>query len=192
MPAIRQLIAEGININVTLLFAQSAYEAVAEAFLAGLEERLGNGQSVAGIASVASFFVSRIDTQIDKEIDRRVKAADSQTEKLKALRGKNVKRSHGLDASMEQLEAETEEFRAAAAAFIDGLISHYVLDGGRLVVAHAGLIERNSQALAGTLCVGPQLGFAQSVCKRGLLAAARTDLPMGALGQKDEIGPEQC
>jgi protein phosphatase len=61
---------------------------------------------------------------------------------LKALRGKNVKRSHGLDASMEQLEAETEEFRARVDRFIDGLISHYVLDGGRLVVAHAGLIER--------------------------------------------------
>ena len=61
---------------------------------------------------------------------------------LRALRGKNVKRSHGLDASMEQLEAETEEFRAGVTTFIDGLISHYVLDGGRLVVAHAGLIER--------------------------------------------------
>jgi len=61
---------------------------------------------------------------------------------LKALRGKNVKRSHGLDASMEQLEAETEEFRAEVAEFIDGLISHYVIDGGRLVVAHAGLVER--------------------------------------------------
>ncbi len=61
---------------------------------------------------------------------------------LRALRGKNVKRSHGLDASMEQLEAETEEFRARTDRFIDGLISHYVLDGGRLVVAHAGLIER--------------------------------------------------
>ena len=61
---------------------------------------------------------------------------------LKALRGKNVTRSHGLDVSMEQLAGETEEFRAWAARFIDGLISHYVLDGGRLVVAHAGLIER--------------------------------------------------
>jgi protein phosphatase len=61
---------------------------------------------------------------------------------LKALRGKNVKRSHGLDASMEQLEAETEEFRARVETFIDGLISHYVFDDGRLVVAHAGLIER--------------------------------------------------
>jgi protein phosphatase len=61
---------------------------------------------------------------------------------LKALRGKNVKRSHGLDASMEQLDAEPEAFRAQVDRFIDGLISHYVLDGGRLVVAHAGLVER--------------------------------------------------
>ncbi|HEY6310964.1 MAG TPA: polynucleotide kinase-phosphatase [Streptosporangiaceae bacterium] len=61
---------------------------------------------------------------------------------LKALRGKNVQRSHGLDASLEQLDRETDDFRAQAESFIDGLISHYVLDGGRLVVAHAGLIER--------------------------------------------------
>jgi len=69
-------------------------------------------------------------------------AGNHEAKLLKALRGKNVKRSHGLDASMEQLEQETAEFRAQVAAFIDGLISHYVLDGGRLVVAHAGLIER--------------------------------------------------
>ena len=69
-------------------------------------------------------------------------AGNHEVKLLKALRGKNVKRSHGLDASMEQLEGETEEFRAHVDRFIDGLISHYVLDGGRLVVAHAGLIER--------------------------------------------------
>jgi protein phosphatase len=69
-------------------------------------------------------------------------AGNHEAKLLKALRGKNVKRSHGLDASMEQLDGQTEEFRAATARFIDGLISHYVLDGGRLVVAHAGLIER--------------------------------------------------
>ena len=68
-------------------------------------------------------------------------AGNHEVKLLKALRGKNVKRSHGLDASMEQLEAETPEFRAAAERFIDGLISHYVFDGGNLVVAHAGLIE---------------------------------------------------
>ena len=69
-------------------------------------------------------------------------AGNHEVKLLKALRGKNVKRSHGLDASMEQLELETPEFRAEAERFIDGLIGHYVLDGGRLVVAHAGLIER--------------------------------------------------
>jgi protein phosphatase len=69
-------------------------------------------------------------------------AGNHEVKLLKALRGRNVRRSHGLDASMEQLEAETDEFRARVDRFIDGLISHYVLDGGRLVVAHAGLIER--------------------------------------------------
>jgi protein phosphatase len=61
---------------------------------------------------------------------------------LRALRGKNVQRTHGLAESMDQLSAEPEEFRAQVEEFIDGLISHYVLDAGRLVVAHAGLIER--------------------------------------------------
>ncbi len=69
-------------------------------------------------------------------------AGNHEVKLLKALRGKNVKRSHGLDASMEQLDREPEEFRAQVERFIDGLIGHYVLDGGRLVVAHAGLIER--------------------------------------------------
>lgn len=67
--AIRTLISEGININVTLLFAVKAYDAVAESFVAGLEDRKKKGESVADIASVASFFVSRIDSEIDKKID---------------------------------------------------------------------------------------------------------------------------
>ena len=82
VPAIRTLISEGININVTLLFAQSAYEAVAEAFIAGLEDRVGKGGSIEGLSSVASFFVSRIDVAIDKKID-----AQSDPE-VKELRGK--------------------------------------------------------------------------------------------------------
>jgi protein phosphatase len=69
-------------------------------------------------------------------------AGNHEAKLLKALRGKNVKRSHGLDASMEQLDLETPEFRAAVDTFIDGLISHYVFDQGNLVVAHAGLVER--------------------------------------------------
>ncbi|HVT71048.1 MAG TPA: polynucleotide kinase-phosphatase [Trebonia sp.] len=61
---------------------------------------------------------------------------------LRALRGRNVRVSHGLEETLGQLAAEPEEFRAAVAAFLDGLTSHYVLDEGRLVVAHAGLTER--------------------------------------------------
>jgi protein phosphatase len=60
----------------------------------------------------------------------------------KALQGRNVRLNHGLPETMAQLAGEPEEFRAEVARFVDGLISHYVLDGGRLVVSHAGLIER--------------------------------------------------
>ena len=84
-PAIRTLIGDGLNINVTLLFAQSAYEAVAEAFIAGLEDRLAAGHPIAGISSVASFFVSRIDAVMDKAIDARVAKGETA---LGALRGK--------------------------------------------------------------------------------------------------------
>src|ERR1700719_3106956 len=78
IPAIRQLLEDGLNINITLLFAQSAYERVAEAFLAALEARAAKGLDVSHIASVASFFVSRIDSLIDGKIDEKLKtAADS-------------------------------------------------------------------------------------------------------------------
>ncbi len=74
LPAIRQLLEEGININITLLFAQSVYEEVAEAFLAALEARVKKGQDISHVASVASFFVSRIDSLIDGQIDTKLKA----------------------------------------------------------------------------------------------------------------------
>jgi len=75
VPAIRQLLEDGLNINITLLFAQSAYEKVAEAFVAALEARAAKGQPINQIASVASFFVSRIDTLIDSKIDALLKTA---------------------------------------------------------------------------------------------------------------------
>lgn len=65
LPAIEQLIADGINVNVTLLFSVERYQAVADAYLRGLEQRQAKGQSVAKIASVASFFISRVDSAID-------------------------------------------------------------------------------------------------------------------------------
>lgn len=88
IPAVARKIADGVNVNVTLLFSLDMYKAVVEAWLSGLEERLGNGGSVAGIASVASFFVSRVDGKVDAEIDRRVKAGDRDAAALTALRGK--------------------------------------------------------------------------------------------------------
>src|SRR3954447_16842291 len=68
VPAIEQMIYEGLNINVTLLFAVAAYERVAEAFIRGLERRLAEGRSVV-VQSVASFFVSRVDTEVDKRLE---------------------------------------------------------------------------------------------------------------------------
>jgi transaldolase/glucose-6-phosphate isomerase len=90
IPAIRQTLEEGLNINITLLFAQSAYEQVAEAFLSALEARAAKGQDISHIASVASFFVSRIDTLVDSEIDEKLKTASKATQKslLESLRGK--------------------------------------------------------------------------------------------------------
>ena len=87
-PSVRILIEDGININVTLLFALSAYQAVAEAYMVGLEARLAHGHDISRISSVASFFVSRIDAQIDKKIDERVAAGDADGEALKKLRGR--------------------------------------------------------------------------------------------------------
>jgi transaldolase/glucose-6-phosphate isomerase len=90
IPAIRQLLEDGLNINITLLFAQSAYEKVAEAFLAALEARAAKGQDVSHIASVASFFVSRIDSLVDSKVDEKLKtSADAgQTALLESIRGK--------------------------------------------------------------------------------------------------------
>ena len=68
LPAVRAAIARGVNVNVTLIFGLDRYQAVMDAYLSGLEDRLAAGQSVDGIASVASFFVSRVDTEIDARL----------------------------------------------------------------------------------------------------------------------------
>ena len=90
LPAIRTLLEEGININITLLFAQWVYEDVAEAFLQALEARAKKGQDISHIASVASFFVSRIDTLIDGQIDAKLKATTDakQSALLTSLQGR--------------------------------------------------------------------------------------------------------
>lgn len=90
LPAIRQLIGEGININVTLLFAQDVYEKVAEAYIAGLEDLAARGGNLKTMASVASFFISRIDTLVDSKIEEKLKSTTDATQQalLKSLLGK--------------------------------------------------------------------------------------------------------
>jgi transaldolase/glucose-6-phosphate isomerase len=86
LPAIRQALVEGLNINITLLFALDAYLNVAETYLSALEERVAKGEAIDRIASVASFFVSRVDTLVDTWIEG--KAAATGQDGLPALRGK--------------------------------------------------------------------------------------------------------
>jgi len=90
LPAIRQLISEGINVNVTLLFAQEVYEKVAEAYIAGLEQLAANGGDLNRVASVASFFISRIDTLIDSLVNDKLKTEKDPAKQalLKSILGK--------------------------------------------------------------------------------------------------------
>ncbi|NGX94747.1 MAG: transaldolase, partial [Candidatus Afipia apatlaquensis] len=89
VPAIRALIAQGISINVTLLFSQKMYAEVLEAYISGLEEFVAGGGDPRRIASVASFFVSRIDTAVDNQLDGKIIAAgENEKARLEALKGK--------------------------------------------------------------------------------------------------------
>jgi transaldolase/glucose-6-phosphate isomerase len=90
LPAIEHLIGEGISINITLLFSQKVYRQVAEAYLKGLENYVAKGGDPSHVASVASFFVSRIDTAVDKQLDEKIAKANdpSEKERLAALKGK--------------------------------------------------------------------------------------------------------
>src|SRR5262249_36825792 len=83
LPAIQQLISEGININVTLLFAQDVYEQVAEAYIRGLEALAKSGGKVGQIGSVASFFVRRIDTLVDSQLGDRIKNSQTPAEQAR-------------------------------------------------------------------------------------------------------------
>jgi transaldolase len=89
IPAIEQAIREGVNVNITLIFSLDNYRAVTDAYLTGLEVRNGEGKDISTIASVASFFVSRVDTLVDKRLEDMIKASTDPAEqqKLQALAG---------------------------------------------------------------------------------------------------------
>lgn len=87
--AVRDLIAKGINVNITLLFSLDAHARVIDAYMTGLEDRVAAGEPIDGIFSVASFFVSRVDTEVDKRLDAMIKtAAGGDADRLRLLKGR--------------------------------------------------------------------------------------------------------
>jgi transaldolase len=90
VPAIEQSIADGLNINVTLIFSLKRYDEVMDAYLRGLIRRLESGQKVDRIASVASFFVSRVDTLVDKLLDEKIAGGAEKKDLLQSLKGKSA------------------------------------------------------------------------------------------------------
>ncbi len=118
LPAITALIADGICINVTLIFALARYEQVMNAYLAGLEQRAARGLALASIFSVASFFVSRVDSKVDKAIDQAIAAlpagAPARAE-LEAAKGKAAVANARLAYERFKAAFGAERFRALAA-----------------------------------------------------------------------------
>jgi transaldolase len=115
-PAVERVIAEGIPVNVTLLFSVSDYEQTALAYMRGLEQRLARGESLK-VASVASFFLSRIDTKIDDRLEARIKGATSEAEKekLASLKGKVAIANAKLAYQKYKAIYETERWQALKA-----------------------------------------------------------------------------
>lgn len=118
LPVIEEMLSEGININITLLFSIESYERVANAYVSALEKRHAAGQPVDRIASVASFFVSRVDTLVDKLLDEKIAAASGaeQKAKLAALKGKIAVANAKLAYAKFQEIFEGERFAPLRAA----------------------------------------------------------------------------
>jgi transaldolase len=99
--AVKRLTTEGVNVNITLLFSRAAYDSVIEAYLSGLEERVAVGKPIHQISSVASFFVSRVDTEVDKRLDAKIESTTpAAAERLEKLKGRiavaNAKLAYAL------------------------------------------------------------------------------------------------
>jgi transaldolase len=112
--AVRRLIADGINVNITLLFSIDAHARVIDAYLGGLEDRVAKGQEIAAVRSVASFFVSRVDTEIDKRLDAKIAATQDAGEKarLEALKGKAAVANAKLAYQLFQREFSSPRWQA--------------------------------------------------------------------------------
>ncbi|MEP6992122.1 MAG: transaldolase [bacterium] len=115
--AVRTLIGAGLNVNITLLFAIDAHRRVIDAYLSGLEDRLAAGKPIDGIASVASFFVSRVDTEVDKRLDAlAAKASGAERDRILALRGKAAVANAQLAYQLFLREFSSPRWKPLAAA----------------------------------------------------------------------------
>jgi transaldolase len=115
--AVRTLIGAGLNVNITLLFSLEAHRRVIRAYMDGLEDRRAAGKPVTGIASVASFFVSRVDTEIDKRLDALAATkSGAERERVLALRGKAAIANAKLAYALFQEEFSSPRFAALRAA----------------------------------------------------------------------------
>ncbi len=115
LPAVRHLISDGINVNITLLFGLPRYREVAEAYIAGLEDRSAQGAPVGGIASVASFFLSRIDVLLDPQLEKMRDAGGEHGDAALALVGQAAIASAKAAYSIYHEAFESERFRALSA-----------------------------------------------------------------------------
>lgn len=116
LPAIQQLLSEGININITLLFGLPRYREVAEAYLAGLEARVAQGKPVKHIASVASFFLSRIDVLVDPMLEKIMQGKDAKAEAAAKLHGEIAVASAKVAAKIYDEIFSSDRFKKLASA----------------------------------------------------------------------------
>jgi transaldolase len=112
--AVRQLTANGVNVNITLLFAIEAHKSVIDAYMAGLEDRVQAGKDISKIHSVASFFVSRVDTEVDKRLDAAIAKSPANQETLKSLHGKAAIANAKLAYRLFQSEIASPRWKALA------------------------------------------------------------------------------
>ena len=112
--AVRQLTANGVNVNITLLFAIEAYKRVIDAYVAGLQDRVQAGKDISKIHSVASFFVSRVDTEIDKRLEAAIAKTPANQQTLKALEGKAAVANAKLAYKLFQSEIASPRWKALA------------------------------------------------------------------------------
>jgi transaldolase len=113
--AVRQAIANGLNINITLLFAIEAYQTIIDAYMSGLEDRVNAGKDISSIHSVASFFVSRVDSEIDKRLDALQSAGTGDEQVLASLHGKAAIANAKLAYKLFQDSIASERWKKLAA-----------------------------------------------------------------------------